>query len=198
MFKSQFRFSRDSEYTGEEYYIYEQDGTVLRRTVETEGLTAAEEAGAQSVESFLGDAYQTILQYGTQAQFTAQDADEVVYTLDHPAWYTLQGAVGFADLGLLAMQPDGDELVKDYVEQVYPNVQTVRFILHVSIADQVITKLELDNRDFMQSFFEAYDQALVDQGADPEQLTRYEILPEHCSEFVFGSYNQVPDFDIQN
>ena len=96
------------------------------------------------------------------------------------------------------MQPDGDELVKDYVEQAYPDIKTVRFILHVSIADQIITKVERDNRDFMLSFWSAYNQALVEQGADPDQLTQYEILPELVSEFLFSSYDQISDFDIPN
>jgi hypothetical protein len=194
--QSQFRYGPDAAFTGEEYYLYEQGDSAYRLTLNDDEMPFIEEIGGQSVDSLLGDVYQTVLQYGKQAQFISQGDGEVVYVLDHPAWYTLQGAVGFADLGLLAMQPDGAELVKDYVEQAYPDVQTVRFILHVSIANQVITKVEMDNRDFMLSFWNAYNQALVDQGADPEQLTRYEIQPEHGSEFLFSSYGQVSDFDI--
>jgi hypothetical protein len=194
--QSQFRFGPDFDFTGEEYYVYEQDGAVFRLTPDDEGLSTVEETGGQPIERFIGDVYQTVVQYGKQAQFTAQGEDEIVYTLDHPAWYTLQGAVGFADLGLLAMQPDGAELVKDYVEAFYPDVRTVRFILHVSITDQVITKVEMDNRDFMLSFWSAYDQALVEQGADPDQLTHYEIQPEHVSEYYFSSYDQVSDFNL--
>lgn len=196
--QSEFRYSPGSDFTGEEYYFYEQEGAVFRLSLDGEGQSSIEPIGDGSMEYLLGDAYQTVLQYGKQAQFMAQEADEVVYMLDHPAWYTLQSAIGFADLGFLAMQPTGDELVKDYVEQVYPTVQTVRFVLYVSIAEQVFTKVEMDNQDFMQSFWDAYDQALIDQGADSEQLTQYEILPDHGAEFIFSNYDQVPDFDLPN
>lgn len=194
--QSQFRYSPDATFTGEEYYLYEQDGVAYRVTLVVDGAPIVEEIGGRTVDSLIGDVYQTVLQYGKQAEFTTQEDGEMVYMLDHPAWYTLQGAVGFADLGILAMQPDGEELVKDYVEQAYPDIQTVRFILHVSIADQIITQVEMDNRDVMLSFWSAYNQALVDQGADPDQLTHYEVQPEHMSEYYFDSYDQVPDFDI--
>ena len=194
--RSQFRYSPDSDYTGDEFYLFEQNGAAFMLTLNSGEPPTIEETGGRPVDTLVGDAYQAVLQYGTQAQFTMQDPGEVVYILDHPAWYTLQGALGFADLGLLAAQPNGAELVKEYVGQVYPDVQTVRFILHVSIADQVITRVELDNRAFMQSLWSAYRQALIDQGADPAQINQYEILPEHGVEFLFGSYDQVPDFNI--
>jgi hypothetical protein len=196
--QSQFRFSPDADFTEETYYGYEEDGKAYRLTFDSEGQSRVEEMRSPTLETLLGDVYSTILEYGPQAQFTTQDTDEVIYTLDHPAWYTLQSAVGFADLGFLAMQEGGAKLVKDYVEQAYPDVQTVRFILHVSVADQAITEVELDNSAFMLSFWEAYNQALVDQGADPAQLTSYEIQPEHHAEFLFSSYNQVPDFTLPN
>ena len=196
--QSRFRFSPDADFTGETYYGYEEDGKAYRLIFDSDDQPMIEELSGQMLETLLGDVYSTILEYGTQARFTEQEADEVIYTLDHPAWYTLQSAVGFADLGFLAMQEDGAELVKDYVEQAYPDVQTVRFILHVSIADQTLTEVELDNRAFMLSFWDAYNQALVDQGADLAQLTSYEIQPEHHAQFLFGSTNQVPDFTLPN
>ena len=196
--RSQFRYSPDAEFIDEEYCLFEQDGMAFILTFDGEGAPVAEETGSPSVDILMGDVYQAIVQYGTEALFTSQDAAEIVYTLDHPGWYTLQGAIGFADLGLLSSQPNGAELVKDYVEQIYPNVQTVRFVIHVSKADKVITKVELDNRAFMQSFWEEYDCALMDQGADPDQLTRYEIQPEHGNEVLFSHYNQVSDFNIPN
>jgi hypothetical protein len=196
--QSQFRFSPDTDFTGETYYGYEENGKAYRLTYDAEGQSLVDEMSGQTLEALLGDVYPTLLQYGAQAQFTEQDTDEVIYTLDHPAWYTLQSAVGFADLGFLAMQEDGAELVKDYVEQAYPDVQTVRFILHVSLADQTITEVELDNRAFMLSFWDAYNQALVDQGVDLAQLTRYEIQPEHHMTVLFSSYDQIPDFALPN
>jgi hypothetical protein len=196
--QSQFRFSPDADFTEETYYGYEEDSKAYMLTFDSEGQSRVEEMRSPTLETLLGDVYSTILEYGPQAQFTTQDTDEVIYTLDHPAWYTLQSAVGFADLGFLAMQEGGAKLVKDYVEQAYPDVQTVRFILHVSVADQAITEVELDNSAFMLSFWEAYNQALVDQGADSAQLTSYEIQPEHHAEFLFSSHNQVPDFTLPN
>jgi hypothetical protein len=196
--QSQFRFSPAADFTDETYYGYEEDSKAYMLTFDSEGQPRVEELRGQILETLLGDVYSTVLEYGAQAQFTEQDTDEAIYTLDHPAWYTLQSAVGFADLGFLAMQEDGAELVKDYVEHAYADVQTVRFILHVSVADQAITEVELDNRAFMLSFWDAYNQALVDQGADLAQLTSYEIQPEHHTQFLFGSYNQVPDFTLPN
>lgn len=194
--QSQFRYSPDSDFIDEEYYLFDQDDTVVMVTSIEDGVPTIEATGGQSVDGLIGDAYQAILQYGTEAHFTEQADGEVVYTLDHPAWYTLQGAISFADLGLLYTQPDGAELVREYAEQVYPSVQPVRFILHVSIADEVITQVELDNRDFMDSVWEAYDLALIDQGADPTQLTQYEIQPEHRTEILFTNFDEVPDFNI--
>ena len=196
--QSQFRYNPGADFTDEEYYGYEEAGSALLLTFDSEGQPIVEELNGQMLETLLGDVYSTILQYGAQALFTEQEAGEVIYTLDHPIWYTLKSAIGFADLGLLAMQEDGAELVKDYVEQAYPDVKTVRFILHISIADQTITEVELDNRAFMLSFWDAYNQALVDQGVDPAQLTRYEIQPEHHTQFLFSSYDQVPDFTLPN
>lgn len=195
---SQFRYSPDSDFIDEEYYLFDQDDTVFMVTSIEDGIPTIEETGGQSVDGLIGDAYQAILQYGTEAHFTEQADGEVVYTLDHPAWYTLQGAISFADLGLLYAQPDGAEMVREYAEQAYPNVQPVRFILHVSIADEVITKVELDNRDFMKSVWEAYDQALIDQGADPDQLTQYEIQPDHHTEVLFTNFDEVPNFNLPN
>jgi hypothetical protein len=193
---SQFRYIPDSEFIDEEYYLFEQEGVAFILTFGEDGAAVVKETGGEQVDLLVGDAYQGILQYGKAAEFTEQDGDEFVYKLDHPEWYVLRGAIGFADLGLLHAQPDGDVLVREYAAEMYPDVQPVRFILHVSIADKVITKVELDNRAFMQSFWESYDQALIDQGTDPTQLTQYDIQPEHGMTVLFSDYGQVPDFDL--
>lgn len=165
-------------------------------TFNEDGAPSVEETGGKAIESLIGDAYQAIFLYGKDAEFVQLDGGEAIYLLAPEAWYTLSGAAGFADLGLLYSAPDGLELVKAYAEEHYHDVQPVSFSLHVSIADKVITTIEGDNRAFIQSFFAAYDQALIDQGADPSQLTKYVIKSEHGSEIMVGSYNQVPDFDI--
>ena len=193
---SQFRYGPDSDFIDEEYYLFEEEGKAFILTFEEDGVPVVEETGGEKVDKLVGDAYQAVLQFGKAAQFTEQDGDELVYTLDHPEWYTLQGAIGFADLGLLYAQPDGEKLVKEYAMEMYPDLQPVRFVLYVSITDEVITKVELDNRAFMLSFWDAYDQALIDHGADPAQLTKYDIQPEHGTTVLFSDYDEVPDFDI--
>lgn len=194
--QTDFRYSPDSDFTSEEYFLAEIDGVAYSIRVNEDGSAVIEETGGQSVEALIGDTYQAILQFGKDAVLISQDDDEVVYKFEPAAWYLLPGAVRFADLGLLLAQPNGAELVKEYAEELYPDVSPTQFVLHVSIAMQEITRVEVFNQDFMMSFWEAYDQALVAAGADPTQLTRYEILPEHGAEIIIDQYDQAPDFDL--
>lgn len=193
---SEYRFSPQSAFYDEEYYLLENDGATTFVNVNEDGTISREDLGIQPVEMLLGDAVQAITEFGINAEFQSLENGEAIYLLEPPSWYLLSGAVRFADLGLLLGQPDSEEQIRAYAEAHYPNVKPAKFILHVSIADQVITAIEGDNRDFMLSFWEAYDQALVEQGADPTQLTQYEVQPENGGESLIGNYNQVPDFAI--
>ena len=194
--QSQYRYSPETDFFSEEYFLFERNGAAYFSTFGEDGKPSIEELGGQSIEKLIGDTYQAISQFGMNAQFSHHDNGDYVYILEPSSWYLLTGAVQFADLGLLLAGPDGEAMVKEYAEQMYPNVQPSRFTLHVSLDDQMITAVEMENKDFMLSFWGAYDQALIEQGADPDQLTEYEILPEHGAETLFDSYDQAPDFEI--
>lgn len=194
--QSDFRFSPESDFYSEEYYLFEQDNVAYMLTFDKNGEPLFEETSGQSIDMLIGDAYQAVMQYGKEAQFDRQEDDGIFYVLDIYDWYTLSGAVSFADLGLLYAQPNGEDLVKEYAQRMYPNVQPIQLILQISLADRAITAIEVNNQAFVESFWEAYDQVLVDQGVDPKQLTHYEIQPEHGGECFVGEYDQVQDFDI--
>jgi hypothetical protein len=132
----------------------------------------------------------------SQAEFETESDGVAVYILDHPEWYRLERAVGFADLGFLRAQENGEQFVKEYAAEHYPNVKTVRFTIYVAINEQVITKVLVDDSDFMDSVWADVDRALIERGEKPENLTRYEVMNENGAEYLFSNFNQVQDFEI--
>jgi hypothetical protein len=137
-----------------------------------------------------------LITYSDQAKFVTESDGEAVYILNHPEWYRLGGAVGFADLGFLHAQENGEQLVRQYVVEHYPNVKTIRFTIYVAINEQVITKVVVDNNDFMGSVWAEVDRALIERGEKPENLTRYEVMGVNGAEYLFSDYNQVQEFEI--
>jgi hypothetical protein len=137
-----------------------------------------------------------LVTYSDQARFVAQSDGVAVYVLDHPKWYILEGAIGFADLGFLHGQENGEQFVEQYVAEHYPNVETIVFTIYVAVDEGVITRVKVDDRDFMASLWAEVDRALIEQGAEAETLTRYVIMDENGAEYFFSNYNQVQDFEI--
>jgi len=117
--------------------------------------------------------------------------------LEHPEWYRLRGAAGFADLGFLYGQEDGARLVEQYAAERYPNVRGVRFTIHVAMEDETISTVLVDDAEFMLSVWAEVDRALIAEGVEPSGLTRYEVMDEHGAEYHFAQYETVPDFSIR-
>jgi hypothetical protein len=190
------RYDPQAAFVKRESYTYQENGKHVTRVVEASGASYVEEVDPQRIEPLAGDVYQTVVTYADQAGFVAERDGVAVYVLDHPEWYRLQGAVGFADLGFLQAQENGEQLVKQYAAEHYPDVQTIRFTIYVSTDEQVITKVVVDDRDFMVSVWAAVDRALIEQGENPGNLTRYEVMRANGAEYLFSQYNQVQDFEI--
>ena len=134
--------------------------------------------------------------YSDQTRFVKESDFTAVYVLEHPKWYRLEGATGFANLGLLYGQEGSEQIIEQYVTEHYANVETIVFTIYVAVDERVITKVEVDDRDFMISLLADVDRALIEQGAKAETLNRYVIMDENGSEYLFSHYNQVQDFEI--
>ncbi len=192
----EYRFDPQADFLKDDSYTYQENGQYFTRFVENSVTGAAEEIGFQWIEPMGGDVYQTLVTWFDQAKFVTESDGVAVYILDHPQWYTLEGAIGFADLGFLHGQENGEQLVEQYVAEHYANVKTILFTIYVAVDERVITKVKVNNRDFMASLLAQIDRALVEQGAKVETLTRYEIMDINGSEYLFSNYNKVRDFEI--
>jgi hypothetical protein len=192
----EYRFDPKADFLGNDSYTYQENNQYFTRLVETSVTGAAEEIDLRWIEPIGGDVYQTLVTYSDQAKFVTESDSVAVYILDHPKWYKLKGAIGFADLGFLYGQENGEQLIEQYVAEHYPNVKTILFTIYVSVDERVITRVEVNDRDFMASLLAEVDRALVEQGAKVENLTRYEIMDVNGSEYLFSNYNQVQDFEI--
>ena len=192
----EYRFDPQADFSWYDSYTYQENSQYFTQLVENSVAGDAEVIDLQRIEPIAGDVYQTLATYSDQAEFIAESDGIAVYSLDHPKWYTLKGAIGFADLGFLYGQENGDQLVEQYVAEHYPSIEAIRYTIYVAVDEGVITRVKVDDRDFMASLWAEVDRALVEQGAEVETLTRYEILDVHGSEYLFSNYNQVQDFEI--
>jgi hypothetical protein len=190
------RYDPEAAFVRRESYTYEENGKYFARFVEASTVGDVEEVDPQHIEPIASDVYQTVVTYSDVAQFVAERDGVAIYILDHPEWYRLEGAIGFADLGFLHAQENGEQLVKQYAAEHYPNVHTIRFTVYVAVDEQAVTKVVVDDRDFMLSVWAEVDRALIERGEKPENLTRYEVLPANGAEYLFRDYNQVQDFEI--
>jgi hypothetical protein len=187
----EYRYDPQADFFRYDSYTYQENGQYFTQLFEPSGTRAAEETDLPWIEPFAGDVYQTLATYSDQARFATESDGVAVYVLDHPKWYTLEGAIGFADLGFLHGQENGEQLVEQYVAEHYPDVETIVFTIYVAVDERVITRVEVDDRDFMASLWAEVDRALIEQGAEAETLTRYVVMDENGSEYLFGNYNQV-------
>ncbi len=191
----QDRYDPQDDFIQYESYAYQENGKYFIRFIEASLASDVEEIDLQHIQPMAGDVYQTLVTYSGQAEFVSEREGVAVYVLDHPEWYRLDGAAGFADLGFLRSQENGEQLVKEYAAEQYPNVKPIHFTIYVAIDEQVITKVLVDDRDFMVSVWAEVDRALIERGANPEDLTRYEVMRANGAEVLFSNYNQVPDFE---
>jgi hypothetical protein len=192
----EYRYDPQAGFFRYDSYTYQENGQYFTQLLEDSVTGAAKEIDLRWIEPFAGDVYQTLVTYSDQARFVTQDDGMAVYVLDHPKWYVLEGAIGFADLGFLYGQEDGEQSVERYVAEHYPNVETIVFTIYVAVDERVITRVEIDDRDFMASLWAEVDRALIEQGAEAETLTRYVIMDENGSEYLFSNYSQVQDLEI--
>ena len=192
----EYRYDPQADFLRYDSYTYQENGRYFTRLLETSATSAAEETDPQWIEPFDGDVYQTLVTYSDQARFVTESDGVAVYALDHPKWYILEGAIGFAGLGFLHMQENSEQFVEQYVAEHYPNVETIVFTVYVAVDERVIKRVEVDNRDFMASLWAEVDRALIEQGTEAETLTRYVIMDVNGSEYLFSDYNQVQDFEI--
>jgi hypothetical protein len=190
------RYDPQDDFVEYESYTYKENGKYFTRFIEASMASYVEEIDLQHIQPMVGDVYQTLVTYSGQARFVTESDGVAVYILDHPEWYRLEGAVGFADLGFLGLQENGEQLIKQYAAVHFPNVKTVRFAIYVAISEQVITKVLVDDGDFMDSVWAEVDRALIEGGEKPENLTRYEVMSANGAEYLFSDYDQVQDFEI--
>jgi hypothetical protein len=193
---SEYRYDPQADFTTYESYTYQENGRYFTRLVEASIVGDVEEVDLQLLEPVSGDVYQTLVTYHDQAEFVAERNGTAVYTLEHPEWYRLKGAIGFADLGFLHGQENGEQLVRQYVAEHYPNVEPIQFTIHVAVSEQVITRVVIEDEGFMTSVWAEVDRALIERGESPDDLTRYQVMNINGAEYRFGDYNQAQDFEI--
>jgi hypothetical protein len=192
----EYRYDPQADFQEYDSYTYQEDGKYLSRIVDISSPGDEMEIDPGQIEPIAGDVYSTMVNYSDQAEFIRESDGIAVYILEHPEWYTLQGAIGFADLGYLYMQEDGEQLVEQYVAEHYRDVKTILFTIYVAVDEQLITKVEVNDRDFMVSVWEEVDRALIEAGEKPETLTRYEVMDVNGAEYLFNNYNQIQDIEI--
>lgn len=191
-----YRYDPQSDFHTYTSYLFQENGGYFTKRIEDAVVSSAEGIQIGLSEPLGGDVYQTLITHAGQAECETISADIATFTLDHPKWHQLKMAIGIADLGFLYGQQDGAGLVEQYVKDNYPGVQTIRFTIHVSLKERAITKVEIDDSDFLTSLWAETNRALVEQGADPASLSRYAVLDENMAEYHFGNFNHVHDFDI--
>lgn len=190
-----YRYDPQAAFKIENVYVYEdtKSGKYLIRYDDN----AAEEIDLHQIDPMAGDIYQTLITYFDRAKFVTESNGIAVYSLEHPEWYKLKGAVGFADLGFLTLQKNSEQLIKQYVAENYPNVKTIRFTISVAVDTQTITKVVVDDKHFMHSVWEAAALALIQkEGGDPRTLAHYKVMDVNGCEYLFSKYNQVQNFEI--
>ena len=192
----EYRYSPAASFDSYETYYFEQEGVYYEQRTENGDSLGPEEIRREEIEPFAGDIFQTLTAYYPGAVCASLEEAEAVYVLQHPAWYTLNRGIGFADLGMLKMQEDGDSLIKRYVEDHYSEVKPIRFLIYVARDSGYITKVVVDDREFMASVWEAVDQALHESGGSTSELPSYHILEDHRMEYAFGAYERIADFEI--
>lgn len=191
-----FKFDPQDDFHRYETVAYQEGNKYYTQFFEDSVTSDVKEIDLKRIEPFAGDIYQTLTTYSNQAKFVTESDGIAVYVLEHPKWYQLEGAIGFADLGFLYGQENGEQLVEQYAVDHYPNVETIVFTIYVVVDEQVITRVEVDDSGFMTSLWAEIDRALIAQGAEAEALTQYLIMDENGSEYHFSNYNQVQDFEI--
>ncbi len=192
----EYRYDPQAEFFKYSIYAYQENEKFYTRLVEDLVVGDAEEIDPGRLEPFAGDVYQTLVNYHDQADFVGEQDGTVVYRLEHPEWYRLQRAIGFANLGFLSMQENGDRLIEQYVSEHYPDVKTVSFTIVVNGKEGTITKVGVDDRDFMYSIWAAVEKALIEQGTEVDTLPTYQVTDANGAEYFFHNYNQVQAFEI--
>lgn len=192
----EYRYDPQADFLKYDSYTYQEKGKYFTRLVEASGTGDAGEIDLQQIEPIASDVYQTLVTYSDHAKFVTESDGIAVYIIEHPVWYKLKGAIGFADLGFLHAQKNGEQLVEQYVAESYPNVKTILFKIYVAVNERVITNVEVNDSDFMVSLWAEVDRALIEQGENAENLIRYEVMDLNGAEDFFNNYNQVQDFEI--
>jgi hypothetical protein len=192
----EYRYDPQADFQKFDSYTFQENGKYINRIDEISGTGDAVEIDPEQIRPFVGDVYQTLVTYFDQAKLVTESEGKAVYVIEHPEWYTLKGAIGFADLGFLHAQENGEQLIRQYVAEHYPNVKPILFTIYVAIDEQLITKVEVNDREFMVSIWAEVDRALIEFGEKPENLTRYEVMDVNRAEYQFNNYNQVQDFEI--
>ena len=192
-----YRYDPQADFVAhDESYMYQQNGKCFARLIEASIAGDVQEIDPQRLQPIGGDVYQTLVTYSSQAEFVAESNGMAQYTLEHPEWYRLEGAIGFADLGYLRQQENGDQLVRQYVAEHYPGVKSPRFTIYVAVNEQVITRVVVEDEDFMVSVWAEVERALIERGENPNNLTRYEVMGVNGAEYLFSDYDHVQDFEI--
>jgi hypothetical protein len=192
----EYRYDPQADFQKYDSYTYQENGKYINRIIEFSGTGDEVEIDPEQIEPIAGDVHQTLVTYSNQAEFVTESDGIAVYIIEHPEWYKLKGAIGFADLGFLHMQENGEELVEQYVAEHYLNVKSILFTICVAVDEQLITEVEVNDRDFMVSIWGEVDRALIEHGEKPENLIRYEVMEVNGAKYIFSRYNQVQDFEI--
>lgn len=191
-----YRYDPQADFAEYESYTYQEDDKYFTQFIEASIANDVEEIDARQLEPMSSDVYQTLVTYFNQAQFVSESDGVAIYTLEHPEWYRLERAIGFADLGFLYGQENGEQLVELYAAEHYPNVETIRFTIYVAVDEQMITRVVIDDQDFMASVWAEVDRGLIESGVTSENLSSYEIMSVNGAEYLFSNYNQIQDFSL--
>ncbi len=191
-----YRYSPEEPFSSTTIHYWQQDQNFFMQEETEDGLTQRAAIDESQIDPLSGDVYETLAAYYKEAKFIKQDNGIAEYELVHPAWYKLNSALGFANLGLFIGMQDNDQTVQQYLQDHYQYVNPPIFSIFVNLDTVQISKVSIDDRNFMTSIWASIDEELLKENRGTTELTKYEILESNASTYFFNNYDQVADFQI--
>ena len=194
--KSKYRFDPDESLIPETIYYFQKGDRYHQRIVESDGGGTSATVSRDEAFPYSSDILKTLSEYYPAAMFVEERDNTAQYELKQPEWYRIRSAVMFADLGMLYMQEDAESAIEAYAREHYPEAAPIVFTIDVDVDSGYIRRVTMDDADFMLSIWEAVGDAAMREGADPQELPVYTVLPENGTTYIFSDWNAVDQIDL--
>gem|GEM_PF-6979258 len=193
---SKYRYGADEPFISETVYYDQEADRFHQRIVEADGGGTSSTVTKDEVFPYSSDILDAIAGYYTAAAFVEEQNGAARYVLTHPEWYRMKSTAMFADMGMLYMRDDAESAIEAYAREQYPDAAPIVFTIDVDIDSGYIRRITVDDGAFMLSIWEAVADAAIGQGAKPEELPRYRVLPENGTTYEFSRWNAVGEIEI--